>query len=90
MSHHYYASTAIGFSVAATRDEALRKVARQAGKKIIEANMPRGGLAVVSMRVELPIEAPYEIESYVPVGVPTSERERAYIVDLKGKTTPRD
>lgn len=70
-SHHYYATTAIGWAVAPTRAEAIREVLRDAkGQFNPDEN---GGIYVYSVRVGLPKSANYKMENYQPVNVPLSD-----------------
>jgi hypothetical protein len=85
--HHYYATTALNWGVAATREESIARVARDAGASIIARQLKsQGGLYVCTYRVELPESAHYDIEGYMPRGVPLSERTEARIINIKGKT----
>jgi hypothetical protein len=76
--HHFYASTAFGWGVGLTRDEAIR-IALEEG-----STAAKKGLYVWSARVELPKTAHYGIELYRPVGVPLSESQDGNYT-LKGR-----
>lgn len=91
MAYHYYASTALSWAVADTREEAIKRVARDAGADIIRANVKaHGGLYAESCRVELPIAAPYEIRMYMPDGVQVSEHETHRITNARGAYKPAE
>jgi len=63
MNHHYYASSAYGWSIGATRGEAIRKVLRDYGSPQVGN---AGGFWVWSCRVDLPSSATYTIMRYSP------------------------
>src|SRR5215831_4087973 len=66
--YHFYASNALYWFVGKTRAEALSKVLK-ASKSYFRPN-DDGGIWVWSVRVELPIDAKYEIRNYAPHDVP--------------------
>lgn len=92
MSHHYYASTAYGWSRADTRAEAIAKVARQAGSSAFTApkGKPKPTLFVWTCKVNAPKDAAYSIEFYMPTGVDIGAAMEFEIVSAKGHVVPRD
>lgn len=83
--HHYFGSTALNWATADTREEVIKKLAHNAGTKIIAINRKEyGGLYCWTCRVELPHASHYDIEHYEPVRVPTSEVQQFRIRTVKG------
>ena len=84
MDHHYYASTCYGWATAATRDEAIKKVARAVGVSMMKRHRPDGVLTVVC-RVDLPEVAHYSISEYIPNKI---NKEDGVNELRKGETVP--
>lgn len=86
--HHYFASSAFGWAVAATRAEAVVAVAREAGSETIARHRKNhGGLYVWSCRVDAPIDTAYQIDEYHPVGVPTAAHLSVRVQTRSGTCT---
>lgn len=85
-THHFFATTAVSWSVGLTRQEAIEGAARIAGDSIIKANAKanKKGLYCWTCRVEAPKSTAYEIRNYAPVGVETKEPLTVHIVNVKG------
>ena len=95
--HHFFASTAFGWSVAPTRQEAIDNLARLAGAEQIKLQVKaNGGLYVWSCKVLTPQDQNYTINWYMPdclrdaddnvttVKVPRSDAMAHNIVSVKG------
>lgn len=88
-SFHYYATTAFGWSVAATREEAIAGCARYAGNDLIKRNALIGGLYCWSCRVGLPQSAHYTISEYMPRRVTVDGKVTEEVVPLSRIVTVR-
>lgn len=80
MSHHYYATCAIGWATADTREEAIEKLvaANRSHFKTVTLNCQKAGepgAYIWSCKVHAPSDAKYRIEWYAPVGLKTSEAQ---------------
>jgi len=102
--HHYYCTTAYGWSVAETRDAAVTAAIRYAGSstlKQVKKHAP--GVQAAVYRVPLPKAAHYTICDYKPdritkedginstragEQIELTERERVFITTMTGKTIP--
>lgn len=104
MDHHYYATTAYGWGVGDTREQAIKEAAKQIGVSVIARHKPAGVMTVVC-RVDLPKAAHYTISEYMPnkitkedgtnesrkgEPVPIAEVEHLRIRSTTGKTGPVD
>lgn len=83
---HYFAATGYAWAVGESREKAIARVARDAGKRLIARH--KNGLYCVTYRVPLPIDAPYEISEYRPVGVGACDMREHRITNAKGAHTP--
>lgn len=81
-THHFYASSVVAWAVAETRAKAIRRVLDDSSG-MFKPNSD-GGIYVYSVRVELPKTAHYEINSYVPQGVPVSDAKQGSFKLYKG------
>lgn len=87
--HHYFGTTAFDFVKKATRKELLEHLARRAGKDLIkEQTKLHGGLYSWMCRVNAPIEQPYGINDYRPVGVEITEGMHFRITCASGAGFP--
>ncbi len=88
--HHYFASNAIGWKVAATRDEAVIGLVegfRSEFKGMVARVHKNGdpGSYVWSCKVETPIKEDYKINFFAPVGVPKTEPRDHYVTYVTNK-----
>jgi hypothetical protein len=81
---HYYATCAVGWATAETREEALRKLVnscspeiRRATKRLQKEGKP--GFYLWSCCVPLPADAHYKIEWYKPVVEGLTETSEHYV-----------
>lgn len=82
---HIFGSTAINWAVGKTREEVLKRLARDAGASIIKANKTKyGGLYAWTCIVDAPQSAHYGIKAYQPAGVPTRDVIEFHITNAKG------
>ena len=89
---HFYAATPYSWATASTRQEAITKVAIEAGKDTIDNAKKNGkhGLIVYTTRVLHPESESYSIQFYVPTNlsngdpVKKDKEQVYYIVNTKG------
>lgn len=86
-NHHYYATTAYGWCTAATKDAAIKAVARDLGSATIgrARKSGQGGFFAHVVRVDLPEAAHYTINGYLPH---TITREDGTNEARKGERVP--
>lgn len=90
-AHHYFGSTAFNWATGATRAEVLAKLGKSTGPNELKLQVKAyGGLYVWTCRVNVPASTPYDIESYAPKGVETSNPVEARLVNIKGHIVPND
>jgi hypothetical protein len=90
MEKHYFASTAIGWATAATREGALEKLATGYASdfKPAVANSHKAGEPGIyfwSCEVAAPEDANYAISFFAPKGVPTSNPEECFLTYVTTK-----
>lgn len=95
--HHYFGATFFNWTTASTREEVVKKLAKEAGAegvKLLAKNY--GGLPCVTYKVKLPKGAHYTIEEFRPhtiinegrktdEPVPLTAKEKCLILNTKGK-----
>lgn len=81
-NHHYFATTVFGWAVAETRKAAIEGVANEHKDYIKQVISSCGSCYAWSCKVHLPIDAPYGIEYYRPVGVRMSSSRNHAITKL--------
>ena len=89
-NYHYYASHALGYAMAESREEAVEKLAKMSGmnmKSWLLNSHKEGepGVYVWSCKVMLPIDAEYKIEWFQPVGVPKMDGREHYVTYYSAK-----
>ena len=90
---HYFATHALGYAVADTRDEAIANLLLQNTDPKWVRNCLKDGnfVTVYSTRVHADSKAAYKIEWYQPVGVETSEGQNdlvTYLTKTKFAVSP--
>ena len=84
--NHWYAATKFYWTVAATKEEVIKKLAAMA----IAPGYPpinKDGVEALVCRVNLPITAHYRIDEYLPSGVDREPAKRIKILTKSGKFT---
>lgn len=84
--YHFFGSTAFNWATGETRQQVINKLARMAGRSIIEANVKASsGLYCWTCRVEQPLSgASYDIANYAPQNVTTTKHAEYNIVSARG------
>lgn len=89
---HYFASNAIGWATAESRDEVIEKLALRndapGGTRKWLSNTHKSGKPGIyfwSCKVHTPADASYRIESFAPKGVKVSEPKEHYLTYLTSK-----
>ena len=91
MKFHFYASCVYNWAVAETPAEALAKLAADIGADTIKRGVAQnGGLTCFVVKVHAPIEASYQINFYLPVGVKTSGGYAVQLLNTKGHCTLKE
>lgn len=88
--HHYFASFALGWATAETKDEAIEKLVtrfRDEFKRITGAQHKAGepGAYFWYCKVLAPDTTPYKIEFYAPKGVEIDDAHHAYVTYVTNK-----
>ena len=87
---HYFATHGLGFAMADTREAAIEKLVdgfRHDLKPWLLNAHKNGdpGIYIWTIKVNLPLEAPYKIEWFAPKGVETEEPLEHYLTYLAAK-----
>lgn len=90
MDHHYFSSCGLGWAIAETRDEAIKKNVNQFRSefKTMTKNLQKKGEIggyIWSVRVNAPIDHKYGINFYRPEGVEITEGRHHYTTYITNK-----
>lgn len=86
---HFFASTGLNWAKAPTREEAIKKIAKDLGADMIRRQKAaNGGAYVWTCEVHCEQATGYALENFAPVGVEWSNSEDALITSVKGTTAP--
>ena len=88
--HHYYATWALGWATADTREEAIERLVdafRSDFKTIVKNSHKNGelGAYVWSVKVLAPSDTPYKIEYYTPKGVDLEDAQEHAVTYVTNK-----
>lgn len=89
-NHHFFATHALGFSRSdVSREDAIEKLLmdrRLTDPKWVNNCLKSGEpLTVFTCQVNVPVDEPYRIEWYQPVGVETQDGQNFFVLHLSAK-----
>lgn len=85
---HFFGSTCYDWATGATRQEVIEKLAKAGSYNLTAEKVKKhGGLTAVTCKVMAPVDTDYDVNWFMPVGVPIADKVEVKIMNKKGLCT---